>query len=139
MRISIVRGAPAYHVPGAAIAAGAVLFTLGLVAAALLTDDGGPVICPFRAMTGLPCPTCGLLRTAHHLLGGHIASAFAVNPFDALAMLVGAPVVLAVGIANRLGGWAVRFSLSSRERRIAWLVLGAFMLANWIYVLATQQ
>jgi hypothetical protein len=36
--------------------------------------------CPFHVLTGLYCPGCGSLRALHHLLHGHLAAAFGLNP-----------------------------------------------------------
>lgn len=41
---------------------------------------------PFRALTGLYCPGCGTLRALHHLLHGHIITAFGLNPLMMLAL-----------------------------------------------------
>lgn len=38
------------------------------------------VPCPFHALTGLQCPGCGSLRAIHHLMHGHVATAFMLNP-----------------------------------------------------------
>ena len=46
-----------------------------LAAAATVSPEAvedGLVICPFRLMTGLPCPGCGLARSWVHLLHGHL-------------------------------------------------------------------
>ena len=139
MKITIVHGGTGYRIPRAPLAAGLVLVALGLVVAALPVHERGPVTCPFRLATGLPCPTCGLLRSAHQLLEGRIGAAFATNPLDTLAMLVVAPVVLVAWLLNAAGRWTVRVSLTPRERRSAWLSLGAAAILNWIYVLATQR
>lgn len=32
--------------------------------------EGGPVLCPFRAMTGVPCPLCGSVRAFTLLMHG---------------------------------------------------------------------
>jgi Protein of unknown function (DUF2752) len=41
--------------------------------------------CPFRRLTGIPCPTCGTTRAAVALLGGHLGAALALNPLATLA------------------------------------------------------
>nr|WP_040517702.1 DUF2752 domain-containing protein [Gordonia aichiensis] len=59
--------------------------------------DHGPDICPFRMMTGLPCPGCGLTRSWVHLMHGDVGGALAFNPFGPLTLAVTAvAVVLAV-------------------------------------------
>jgi hypothetical protein len=40
--------------------------------------------CPFHELTGLECPGCGSLRALHHLLHGHVATAFTLNPLMVL-------------------------------------------------------
>ena len=139
MRLTFVRGQPAFPMPRAAILAGALLLALGIVAAALPGIEDGPVVCPFRAVTGLPCPTCGLTRAAHSLMRGDLGRALAINPFDTLFFLVAVPLFAGLWVANLVGGFAVRFSLSPREQRAAWALLAAVALANWAYVLATHR
>jgi len=126
-------------VPRAALLTGALLLTLGIVAAALPGIENGPVVCPFRAVTGLPCPTCGLLRAAQSLMHGDIVRAFAINPFDTLFFLVAVPLFAGLWVANLTGGFAVRVSMSVAERRVAWALLVAAAVANWVYVLVTHR
>jgi len=38
------------------------------------------LICPFKAVTGLPCPGCGMTRAFLHLADGDIAGAFHFHP-----------------------------------------------------------
>lgn len=69
----------------------------GIVIAALLPAGGiedGPVLCPFRALTGLPCPGCGLTRSWVYLMHGDLGSALASNWFGPVLIL--AVIVLAV-------------------------------------------
>ncbi len=42
--------------------------------------------CPFRLVTGLSCPGCGLQRAVHALCHGHLAEALAYNFFLILAL-----------------------------------------------------
>lgn len=56
----------------AAVAAAAVL-----IAAA----DRFGYVCPFRALTGLPCPGCGMTRAWISLLHGDLSAAFRFHPF----------------------------------------------------------
>ncbi len=87
------------------------LIALGGVGAALgafvLSPDGiedGPVICPFRLATGLPCPGCGLTRSWVYLAHGQWSDGFLANPFGVvlLALLVGLVVAVLTARARRL-------------------------------------
>ena len=139
MRLTVARGQDHYPIPRAALLTGALLIALGIVAAALPGIENGPVACPFRAVTGLPCPTCGLTRVTHWLMRGDVGSALAINPFDTLFLLVAVPLFTALWVANLTGRFTVRVSMSSAERRVAWGLLTAVVLANWAYVLMTHH
>ncbi len=81
--------------PSVGLAAG---LSLSALVAARLVDprrvDAGPVICPFRLATGLPCPGCGLTRSWVHLLHGQLVEALTANPFGIVALAL---AVLLVG------------------------------------------
>jgi Protein of unknown function (DUF2752) len=44
--------------------------------------------CPFRSLTGIPCPTCGTTHAAVALLHADLPGALAANPLLACALLV---------------------------------------------------
>jgi len=118
---------------------GALLLALGVAAAALPGIENGPVTCPFRTVTGLPCPTCGLTRVTHWLMRGDVSNALAINPFDTLFLLIAVPLFAALRVANLAGWFTVRISMSPIERRVAWALLATATLANWTYVLLTHR
>jgi hypothetical protein len=53
------------------------------------------IVCPFRAVTGLPCLFCGLTRAFAYAIHGEFAAAFESNPLWWLA----AALVAAQGVA----------------------------------------
>lgn len=76
------------------LAAGGVV---ALGAACFLSPDtieDGPVICPFRRLTGLPCPGCGLTRSWVYLVHGWWRESFLAHPFGVVAVV--AVLVVAV-------------------------------------------
>jgi len=99
----------------------------------------GPLVpaCPFRAITGVPCPTCGTTHAALALLNGRVGDSFAANPLAAAA-----------GIAFLLGGLVAPawVSLGGRVPEVpspppGWARGGmvAVILAGWAYVIVTLR
>lgn len=113
------------------MAAPVVVGALGLGAAVvfhLVDPAGGPVVCPFRAATGLACPFCGVTRMVHQLAVLDPVRAFRLN---ALAFVL-APFVAwwaFVTLTAALGG--PRWRAPSVSRRGAWILLAATA-AFWI-------
>lgn len=95
--------------------------------------DGVP-ICVFKALSGLPCVTCGTTRAAVALSRCDIPGALALNPLATLAWIVLVGGGLVAGVSAVLGrpvrepSW--RFGAGIRVAVI--LVL----LANWAYLIA---
>jgi hypothetical protein len=110
----------------------------GLVAApviSLLNLDRLPItLCSFKAMTGLPCPTCGATRSWALLARLDPLGAFLMNPIV---------VLLTLGVAA-LGLWellllrrseALELWLAPAARRPLLLVAVVALLANWVFLL----
>ncbi|MBT0565600.1 DUF2752 domain-containing protein [Williamsia sp. CHRR-6] len=92
-RVDVVRDNPSVS---AAAAAGAA----ALVAAAVIPESlssSGPIMCPVRLLTGLPCPGCGLTRSWIATAHGDLGAAFSYNAFGSLSMAFVAVLVMASG------------------------------------------
>ena len=88
-------------VAGAGAAATLVVAGLGATFGTGAIDDG-PVMCPFRAATGLPCPFCGLTRSVYALGDGDLAHSLELSPLGIPAVVL-AIVALALLLAARSG------------------------------------
>ncbi|MDO9458217.1 DUF2752 domain-containing protein [Nocardioides sp.] len=115
-------------------AGGLVAFGTAFLVPAGSVDDG-PVLCPFRRITGLPCPACGLTRSWVDLAHGDVAGSWAMNPFG--IVLVGGLLVL-VGLVLRARRRATPAPVVERLVRrpvvalvgAAWLVFGVLRMAG---------
>jgi len=88
----------------------------------------GPILCPLRLVTGIPCPACGLTRSFCAMAAGRPAEAFGEHLLGPLAMACAAALGVAWGYeaaAGRRVGWLRRVAFSSR---VAW-TLAAVLLA----------
>ncbi len=96
-----------------------------------------PALCPFRRITGFPCPTCGATRALAALAAGHVGSAFAFNPLATAAVLClgGAGAVSALGRLMRLP--RIRLVMRPAERTALRFGAVAVVAANWVYLLAS--
>lgn len=117
-------------------------FFWGGVAAALVALSplaprlaGALPACHFKALFGIPCPTCGTTRAALALARFDLLTALTAYPLATLAwiLLVGGGLV--AGVAALLG----RGVPHPPNRLPLWARLGivAVLLANWAYLIAT--
>ena len=72
--------------PGELRLAGGAMLAAGM---ALPVLPGHPSLhCPLRALTGLPCPLCGLSTSVEETVRLHLGEALAANPLGVLLVLV---------------------------------------------------
>ena len=81
-----------------------------------------PTVCPFRLVTGYPCPTCGMTRSWHSVLHLEPMRAVRDHPFG--------PLVLA---AIATGTWspATADQLAARVARLPTRIKAAALMA-WV-------
>lgn len=91
--------------------------------------------CPFRELTGLPCPSCGTTRAALALAKFDFAGALVRFPLPTLAWMVLIGGGLLAGLSVLLKIDMPEPPRTLRNWQIAVVVGG--VLANWIYSIAT--
>jgi hypothetical protein len=115
----------------------AAIFALSFLAARLLPLLGLPYACPFRALTGLPCATCGMTHAFVYLAHGQLRAALAASPLGAL--LAGAAWLLAAADAVRLAlALPAPFPGPRAARVLAFTGLIA-LLANWAFLVIAHR
>jgi hypothetical protein len=90
--------------------------------------------CTFKALTGLPCPTCGITRTAFCILQGRLVEAWHTSFFFTSAYLAGGLYAVYCWAVIALKRDRLRITFSG-QREFLFLagVLGLVLAANWIY------
>jgi hypothetical protein len=91
-----------------------------------------PSFCPFKVLTGLPCPGCGMTRSVVTLMHGDLATSVYFHPLG-IAM-----VVLAASLAL-VDAWAWSRSARAGRRRLpsSWLPERVMLSpAPWVAVAA---
>lgn len=93
--------------------------------------------CNFHAMTGLPCPFCGMTTAFAHMARGQVREAFMAQPMGALGFAVCAlllPVAIAASITGRN---AIAAAMKLPWGKISW-VLAAMIAASWLFKLVVM-
>jgi len=114
----------------------------GIVLLALLAGRFLPVLalapsCAFKALTGVPCPTCASTRSIVYLSHGDVASAFFMNPL----VLAGALAALVYLFYSLFTFFFVAprvvVALSGKEKDLIRASAVLLILANWLYLVIT--
>lgn len=119
---------------------GSVFLAAGLIAGAWLFSGLPTPLCPLHAITGIPCPTCGMTRGLRCLLHGNCAAAFLFNPLLMAALAVVALYLLYAAIV--VGGgfprlrWTPLPTTAATVLKTGTVVLIA---ANWIYLILRER
>jgi uncharacterized protein DUF2752 len=115
----------------------AALGALSFAAARFLPLLDVPYECPFRALTGLPCPTCGMTHAFVHLARGEVSLALHASPAGALlaALAWGFAAAAVVRLAAALR-WP---SPSPGLARALALTCAAALLANWAFLVVASR
>lgn len=112
--------------------------TAGFGAAAVLARDVGGLhlVCPFRYLTGAPCPGCGMTSVASALAHGDVAGAVTDDPAGVvLVAALGALVVLHVSawLSRRIASSTTLApgARAGTAHRVLLGVAGVALLAHW--------
>lgn len=116
--------APQAAMAGRVAARYAGLTALAFGLAALHLRHRPATFCPFRELTGIPCPFCGGTTAAVRLGHGHLRGALAASP-----LAVGMLAVLPWVGSFRPPAWWVR------SRRTRWTVIGTALAVSEVFEL----
>jgi Protein of unknown function (DUF2752) len=125
----------AYSVPERLALLGAACACAGTVYPAIIAHTGGRGLpCPMLAMSGIPCPFCGLTTAVVALSHGSWTAGVRASPLACLAAVLvamTAPVLLAraAGLAEVPRPWP------QAARRRTGLIISVIVALNWIYEL----
>lgn len=109
--------------PAGALAA--VTAAFGYVGAVDPNEPGHYPVCPLLHLTGVYCPACGGLRSAHDIAHGDLVAALGANALAVAGYAVCA-VLWLVWIGRAARG---RPTAGPRPRAVHWWTLGALLLA----------
>ena len=112
-----------------------IIAILGLVFLAFIFMEHIPIPmgCPFKAITGIPCPGCGGIRAVQFLLKGEILHALYTNPLSCIFCLfcVLLPFWSFYDCYN--GKHTLKRCLTTPWSNKAIVVTVIILLANWIW------
>ena len=97
-----------------------------------LVEPADWLVCPFRYLTGLPCPLCGMTRALCAIGHGHLRSAVELNAVS--PMVFGLFVGGLIWSLGQLSGWFPSRPGASQAKVFAGLLL--LVLVHWMWRLA---
>ena len=93
-------------------------------------------VCPFHAITGQPCLTCGGTRCLRNVLAGHLVTGFEWNPLVFLGTVAAGLFAVYAAIVTTFRLPRIRIgTVSPRAALVLRLTVVAVLAANWIYLI----
>lgn len=114
------------------LAVGLLTVLAGLLVSALAGMP--PLVCPLKAVTGLPCPTCGATRAGLALLAGRPLDAVRLNPLMAVASVLGVGWAAYAATAVGMGPRRLRVVCSERDLTLARWTSAMAVAACWTFL-----
>jgi hypothetical protein len=89
--------------------------------------------CPFKAITGIPCPTCGFTRSALMLATCDLSGAIKFSPLFTLTALCSVPyaILATLNVVFKVPRLRIKFERSI-EKWLALVLLFVIIFASWI-------
>lgn len=91
----------------------------------------GPVVCPFLAVTGIPCPTCGMTRSWNLTAHGDITAALALHPMGPLTFAAATVVLVVLVVRLMSRRWLVPVPAMTTGVVLLGVTTGLFGMARW--------
>ena len=67
-----------------------------------------PLACPFRTLTGIPCPLCGMTRAVVAAMHGHLLESLRFNPAGVLVVVLAIALLAGLRVDRvRIPPWAL--------------------------------
>lgn len=85
-----------------------------------------PVFCPFKVVTGIDCPGCGMTRAITSLIDGRPGDAFLYNPFCFLLIFI----LLASSMPER---WMQRIPAATHILPAFYAAMLPLILVFWVF------
>ena len=113
--------------------------TAGLVGVAVFQGVSVDLVCPFRALTGIPCPTCGATRALAALASGRFVEAVRLNPLVVALLVLGALYLVYAALVTLTSKRRLHVRFTPYEwNRLRVLTLAA-TLATWVFLIVDRR
>ena len=97
-----------------------------------------PIGCPFKALTGIPCPGCGGTRALYAILHGDILEALYINPLSCVLIVFFAILPFWALYDGYTGKGILQKAFRMRLPKFCLVILFVVILANWIWNIIKQ-
>ena len=98
--------------------------------------EDGPVLCPWRLLTGYPCPGCGGIRAMGAISTGQFEQAWLLNP---VAFLVSGVALVWAFRITPLIKFAQKASIKFRSQAFAIQVITMALLYTFVWIAAIAR
>lgn len=112
-----------------------VLGFLIIIFARFLPLSSIPLFCPFKKITGIPCPTCGTTRALIHFAHLNPAESLNMNPLIFISFILGSILFLYSISAFFLKPLRVSVKVGQKEKMVLRFGVIGVIALNWIYLM----